>query len=115
MLASFYTGKGGIDIAKKMISGISRGSSWERNFSRGSPVVAKVIHTVFSDIILEALKDEINVTVYKQLKDKLSQNQINEFLTQFRITQIISPGIGNISISVKGTRRSYDSLGMLVY
>ena len=83
-----------------MISGISGYSSWERKFYRGSPVVAKVIWNVCGNIIEEALKAKINITVHEKLKDKFSQNQINELLTQFHQTQILPSGIGNILISV---------------
>ena len=82
MLVPFYTETGGLEIANVfLISGISGGNSWERNFSRGSPVIAKGICTVCWNIITEALHDEMNKMVHENLKDKLNQNHIDKLLT----------------------------------
>lgn len=57
MLSSFYTGIDGLDIVNVLLmTGISGGKWWERNFNRDSPFIAKTILDEIDKVILEALQ-----------------------------------------------------------
>ena len=84
ILSSFYTGTTGLDIANVLLmTGIYGGKSWERNFNRDSPFIAKKICDKIDKIILEALRAEIDTTVHEKLKGKHSVEQINKYLKEY--------------------------------
>ena len=69
IMASFYCGTGGNDIAKAAsFLGVPGGKSWERSFSRHSPQVSSIIGEVTTKLIDTALIDEIKATLVEKLK-----------------------------------------------
>ena len=85
-IASFYVGTGGLNISLvNSAQGIEGGENWERNFSRYSPIVFKAILKVVSDVIGEALKEEITLTIAEKLEGKYSVSKIISLTQQYHI------------------------------
>ena len=64
IIASFYVGTGDLDIVLvNSALGIECGDNWERTLSKYSLTVCKGILKVVDDVIGEALKEEITITI----------------------------------------------------
>ena len=64
IIALFYVGTGILNIGSvNSALGIECGENWERTFSKYSPIVCKIILKVVNDVIGEALKKEIAITI----------------------------------------------------
>ena len=69
MMSSFYGGNGGVDIVNiGSFFGVPGGKSWERDFSRHSSSMCKLITLVISEVMDTSLKDEIIVTIADKLE-----------------------------------------------
>ena len=63
VLASFYVGTGGLDVASiNSIQGIEGRKTWEQTFSRHSKGVCKAILNVVDQSISDALQEELDLT-----------------------------------------------------
>ena len=89
IISSFYIGTGGLDIGLgHSCIGVKGGKNWEKAFARHSPTVCKAILKVVDEIIAEALKEEIDLTIKEKLEKKnYSASEI------FSLTQKYHAGI----------------------
>ena len=82
---SFYVGTGGLDIELlSSAQGIPGGESWKNTFTRYLPVICNAIIHVVGDNIIEAMKEEITLTIAKTIDKRYSTREIEN------LTQIIS-------------------------
>lgn len=59
MMAAFYCGTGGADIAKAIsFLGVPGGKSWERAFVRQSPKTCNIISSVVNGVIRKNLQED---------------------------------------------------------
>ena len=85
MMAAFYCGTDGQDIAKALsFLGILGGKSWEQVSTRHSPKMCEIISSVVNGEIQKSLEEEIRVTIReKLLKSKYKNDEIDKAITAF--------------------------------
>ena len=85
MMAAFYCGTGGQDIAKALsFLGIPGGKSWEQAFTRHSPKMCDIISSVVNGVIRQSLEEEIKITIREILvTNKYTNEQIHTATTAF--------------------------------
>ena len=77
IIASFYAGTGGLDIGLvNPAQGIECGENWEMKFHRYSPIGCKSMLKVVNNVLGEALKEEITLTITEKLEGKYSASEI---------------------------------------
>ena len=85
MMAAFYCGTSGADIAKALsFLGIPGGKLWEQAFTRHSPKMCEIISSVVNGEIRKSLEEEIRVTIREKLLGiKYTNDQTDKATTAF--------------------------------
>ena len=126
VLSAFYIGTGGGDVSKVLgMLGVGGSLSFERNFTKYSPKISKIVREVCDKLIYECFVEEIMVTMkekypsyndedkLKELKQYLIKKQFNKLPNHLPVIDI------SISYDMGWQRRSsgrlYDSLSGHAY
>ena len=121
IVAGYMIGTGGFDMSRViMMMGIDGGYSFERQFYRSGSYVYEVVMKVCDEVVGEALREEMVVTMEENLKDKLDSATIENLkdkITQNDL-QSINNDIASVALDVaydmgwqkRAGGRVYDSL-----
>ena len=90
VLGCYAIGTGPLDIGTTVsFLGLPGGRSFDRQFYRYSDIVNRKIIALSSEIIDEALCDEISLTISEKLKNKYNDDEIKVYVHNFLQTTAI--------------------------